>query len=245
MADREPPRSLCRLLIILVLFGAVVGYLESATVVYIRLLYEPIHQRLFPDRAPDDLFPAISFEQWEREAPPVARSPLLEASREIGTVVAVGLVAAAVFPTRRRWAAAFFLLAGVAGWAYYLGLKVLIGWPHTPSAWDLIFMVPVPSAGPVWAALAGYTAMVAAAAWFFWGEGAGRPLHAGRAGWTLLLAGAVVMAAPFFWDSRRLLAGDYPGPFQTWLLIAGLLLVLAGMTFAWRAGRTSWAGQKH
>ncbi|MFO0970219.1 MAG: hypothetical protein U0793_32110 [Gemmataceae bacterium] len=237
MPGKEPPRPLRRPLIILVLFGAVVGYLESATVVYIRLLYQPIHQRLFPDSAPDDLFPAFSLEQWEREAPPAARSPVLEASRETGTVVAVALVAAVAFPTRRCWAAAFFLVAGVSGWSYYLGLKALIGWPHTPYDWDLIFMVPVPSAGPVWAALTGYAAMVAVAAWFFWGEAASRPLHAGFVGWASLLAGTVVTAAPFFWDSRRLMAGDYPGPFQAWLLAPGLILILLGMTFACRRGR--------
>jgi hypothetical protein len=243
MSHNEPPQSLCRPLIVLVLLGAVVGYLESATVVYIRLLYQPIHQRLFPDSAPDDLFPAFSLEQWEREAPPAARSPVLEASRETGTIVAVALVAAATFRTRRRWTAAFFLMAGVSGWSYYLGLKALIGWPHTPSDWDLIFMVPVPSAGPVWAALAGYTAMVGTAGWFFQGELAGRPLHAGRVGWALLLAGATVMAVPFFWDTRRLMSGEYPGPFQAWLLVPGLLLVVARMTFAWRRAETPRQGE--
>ncbi len=236
MPDTERTRSLGRPLLMLLLFGAVVGYIESATVVYIRLLYEPIHQRLFPDRAPDDLFPSFSFEQWEREAPPYARSPLLEASREVGTVVAVALVAAAVFPTRRRWAAAFFLLAGVSGWSYYLGLKALIGWPHTPADWDLIFMVPVPSAAPVWAALAVYTVMAAAAVWFWCGEAAGRPQHAGRVGWALLLAGSVVTAVPFYWDTRRLIAGEYPGPFPGWMLAPGFLLILAGMVYAWRRG---------
>jgi hypothetical protein len=225
-----------RLLVILVLFGVVVGYLEAATVVYIRVMYEPMHKRLFPDRAPDDLFPAFSFEQWAREAPAYVRSPVMEVVREIGTVLALALVALAVAPTVRRWAATVFLLLGVTGWSFYLWLKVLMGWPHSLSDWDVIFIVPLPWVGPVWAPLAAYTAMAAAPGWFFWSEAVGRPLRAGPVGWLLLLAGGLVMMAPFCWDYQHLASGGYPRAFNGAVLAAGLLLVFAGLVFAWRRG---------
>jgi hypothetical protein len=36
---------------------------EAAAVVYIRVMYDPIQQRLFPDRPPGDLFLLYSIEQ--------------------------------------------------------------------------------------------------------------------------------------------------------------------------------------
>jgi hypothetical protein len=225
-----------RILVILVLFGVVVGYVEAATVVYIRIMYEPMHRRVFPDRAPDDLFPAFSFEQWAREAPAYVQSPVMEVVREIGTVLGLALVGLLVAPTLRRWSATVFLLLGVTGWSFYLSLKALMGWPHSLSDWDVIFLVPLPWVGPVWAALAAYTAMTAAAGWFFWSEAAGRPLRAGPVGWLFLLAGSLVMAVPFCWDYQHIAAGGYPRPFNAGLLAAGLLLVLTGLIIAWRRG---------
>lgn len=240
----EPSRPMSRLLVILVLFGVVLGYCEAATVVYIRIMYEPMHKRVFPDRAPDDLFPAFSFEQWAHEAPAYAQSPVLEVAREIGTVLGLVLVALAVSPTFRLWTATVFLLLGVTGWSFYFWLKVLMGWPHSPSDWDLIFIVPLPWVGPVWAALAAYTAMVVATGWFFWSEAAGRPLRAGPVGWLLLLTGSLVTAVPFCWDYQHIVAGGYPRPFNTALLAVGLLLVFMGLIFAWRRGAKGWPREK-
>src|SRR5690242_14826998 len=54
-----------RLWIGLVLCGIAFGYIEAAVVVYLRGFYEPMHQRLYPDRAPGDLLPLIPLEDWQ------------------------------------------------------------------------------------------------------------------------------------------------------------------------------------
>jgi hypothetical protein len=226
-----------RLLVILTLYAFITGYLEAATVTYTRVTYEAMHFRLFPDREPDDLMPLFSFEQWEKVAPAYLRSPLLEIFRETGTVVALGLVTLLVASTFRLWMATFFLMLGISGWSYYLWLKVMTGWPHTLSDWDLIFMVPIPMVSPVWAALVAYTVMLACAGWFFWSEAIGRPLHAGRVGWLLLVSGSIVAMTPFYWDVQHLLAGGYPRPFNAWVLAAGLLMVVGVLIYAGRRGR--------
>jgi len=209
----DPVRTTRRWLVSLVLFSVVIGFCEAATVTYIRIMYEPIHQRLHPDRAPDDLFPLLNSEQWATEAPPPARSPFLEVTREIATILGVVFVARAVMPTFRLGMAISFLMLGVIGWTYYLWLKLLTGWPHAVTDWDMIFLLPLPWIGPVWAALASYTAMIAACAWFFWAEAVGRPLHAGRVGWLLLAAGSLVTALPFWLDLQHIASGGYPRSF--------------------------------
>jgi hypothetical protein len=63
----HPPRpnsELRRVLTVLIVFGIVYGYVEAAAVVYIRIMMDPIHHRIFPTSAADDLFPLPSFEQW-------------------------------------------------------------------------------------------------------------------------------------------------------------------------------------
>ena len=50
---RTPPGVL-RVLAALLLFGAAFGCVEAAVVVYLRALYEPLHQQLHPGRAPGD-----------------------------------------------------------------------------------------------------------------------------------------------------------------------------------------------
>ena len=47
---REAP-VLPRVLTALLLFGIAFGYVEAAVVVYVRVLYEPLHQQLYPGRA--------------------------------------------------------------------------------------------------------------------------------------------------------------------------------------------------
>ena len=51
--------------------GISFGYIEAAVVVYLRGYYEPLHRRLYPERAAGDLLPLISLDAYETtEDPP-------------------------------------------------------------------------------------------------------------------------------------------------------------------------------
>jgi hypothetical protein len=217
---------------VLTLFGAVFGYVEAAAVVYIRVMYEPIHRRLFPDRAPDDLFPLFSFEQWAREGPAYAQGPGLKVGRELGTVLLVALVAWGVSRTVRHWFASFVLAFGLWDLSYYLWLKVPIGWPHSLLDWDLLFLVPLPWVGPVLAPPVVATAMAAAGGAFFWREAAGRPMRPRPLHWAAVLAGGLTIGAAFCWDFRNILADGPPNPFNWPLLVLGLAAGLTGFVHA-------------
>src|SRR5262245_19523992 len=88
--DRPSPPtevpSLTRVLAALLLFGVSFGYVEAAVVVYLRALYEPVHQRLHPGRAPGDLFPVIRLDQLEAEGPEHLRRLAAELAREAMTL---------------------------------------------------------------------------------------------------------------------------------------------------------------
>lgn len=97
----------------------------------------------------------------------------IEVARELATLVmlaAVGTLAGRTRLERLAWAAVVF---GVWDIAYYLGLRLIIGWPPTFDTWDTLFLVPAPWVGPVWAPLVVSAALVAA------GLAAARRLRAG------------------------------------------------------------------
>lgn len=228
-----PPSGLRRRLLILVLFGVAFGYVEAAAVVYIRVMYEPIHQRLFPDRAPDDLFPSFSPEQWSRVGPPPLRNPFFEVGREFATVLLVALLAWGLAHHAAQGFASFLLAFGVWDLCYYLWLRVLIGWPHSLFDWDLIFAAPLPWVGPVLAPLLVATILVVTAGLFFRQEAVGRPLRPRAGHWAAVLAGGLIVMAAFWWDWRNILASGVPHPFNWSVLAAGLLVGLAGFAHAW------------
>jgi hypothetical protein len=229
--DARSPDDLRRRLAVLVLFGVVFGYAEAATVVYIRMTLDPIHQRVFPDRAADDLFPLLTAEQWSREAPATATA-FLEISRELSTVLLVASVALATSRDVRQWFASFMLTFGVWDLFYYLWLRLLLGWPRTLQDWDLIFAAPLPWVGPVWAPLLVATVMVVSAGLFFRLEASPRPLRPRAMHWVAVLTGALMIMTAFWWDARHLLANGVPEWFNWPLLSAGLILGLAGFLHA-------------
>jgi hypothetical protein len=213
------------------MFGIVFAYVEAAAVVYIRATYNPVHQRVFPDSAPDDLFPLHTVEQWSREGPPDV-TPLMEIGRELGTVLLVALVALATSRDGRQWMASFMLAFGVWDIFYYLWLRALMGWPRSLLDWDLIFAAPLPWVGPVWAPLLVAVVMVATAGVFFWREAVGRPMRPRLGHWVTVLSGAVVIMTSFWWDARHLMANGLPVWFNWPLLHLGLGIGLAGFCHA-------------
>ena len=74
-----------------------------------------------------------------------------ELVRELATLVmlySVGWLAGSTSRTRLGYAAFAF---GVWDILYYVFLRVMTGWPRSLSDWDILFLIPLPWWGPVWA----------------------------------------------------------------------------------------------
>jgi hypothetical protein len=75
----------------------------------------------------------------------------MEVAREACTLI---LLAAAAWLAGRRLAdrlGAFLVLFGIWDLTYYVVLWLVIGWPPSLRTWDILFLIPVPWAAPVWA----------------------------------------------------------------------------------------------
>ena len=224
-----------RTLTALVLFGAAFGYVEAAAAIYLRVIYEPVHRRVFPDSPAGDLFPLVPLDRLQAEEPQGMHWLAIELGREAATLVmlaAVGLLLARSF---RQGFAAFLIAFGVWDLFYYVFLKLLIGWPDSVLAWDLLFLLPVPWAGPVLAPVLVALGMVGAGSVMLFSAMRGRPLRLGRVHWVGLVAGGLVVVAAFCWDYPNLMAGGEPNAFKWPVFLSGSAVGLVAFSHAWRA----------
>ncbi|HWE51303.1 MAG TPA: hypothetical protein VG273_16040 [Bryobacteraceae bacterium] len=210
-----------RAVAVLLLFGAAFGYLEAAVVTYLRILHEPARLQYYPGRPSSELFPLLTLEQLQ-SAPDQQKTLFVEIGREAATNVMLAAIALAVASNARQWAAAFAIAFGVWDIAFYAGLKLLLDWPASLLTWDILFLIPLPWAGPVIAPMLVSGAMIAAGIWCLSREEAGKPLRVG--GWHTagVLAGALVIIVSFTLDYRNLLAGGMPHPFNWGVFGLGL-----------------------
>jgi hypothetical protein len=114
----------------LIVFGIAMGLLEAVIVVYIRQIYYPFGFE----------FPLKIFEP---------KFYYIEILREIATIImliAIGVLAGKNFLQRFC-----YFLFSFAVWDifYYVGLKLLLGWPLSILTWDILFLIPITWAAPM------------------------------------------------------------------------------------------------
>jgi hypothetical protein len=231
--------GLTRIVTGLVLFGASFGYVEAAVVVYLRALYEPIHQRVYPQAAPGALFPLIPEYRLAEEGPGPMRWLVTELFREAATLIMLAAVALAAAGNARQWFAAFLIAFGTWDIFFYIFLKVLLDWPASLLELDLLFLLPVPWVGPVLAPVLVAVSMIGAGVVALGRDLAGRPVRLSGLQWAAVAAGGLIVILAFCWDFRNTSAGGAPNPFPWPLFALGEGLGLAGFLHALWAARRS------
>lgn len=117
-----------KLLLVLV-FGIAMGFLESVVVVYLRKLYYP-HDFRVHLAIPSGIVHVEMF-------------------REMMTIIMIAVVATLVGEDKFRRFYYFIYLFGIWDIFYYVGLKMILNWPGSFFAWDILFLVPVEWMSPV------------------------------------------------------------------------------------------------
>jgi hypothetical protein len=199
-------------------FALAMAYLESAVVVYLRAALGHGTGDIFPI----DLSNDSSLLGW------------IEIGREAATLVmiaSVGIITGRSGLERLAWAAVVF---GVWDIGYYWWLWVLSGWPPDIATWDLLFLIPLPWAGPVWAPVAVSAALVG-----FGLAMAGRcrrdgPPRISAAQLGTLLVGGVVVIASFLTNATLVLDGGVPVEFAWPIFAAGMAIGIAAAVWILR-----------
>lgn len=202
-------------------YAVAMAFLESAVVVYLQRALGIETGVLFPLRDPAG----------------VGDLAAIEVGREAATLVmlaAVGWIAGRSGLERLAWTAVAF---GTWDLCYYVWLWVFVGWPPSLGTWDLLFLLPVPWAGPVLA-----PALVSVALVGFGLAAAGRlrrgaTVHAGRMQVTAGVMGGLVVILAFCWNAQLLLQGGVPTDFPWAVFGAGMALAAWGALMSLRPRR--------
>ena len=221
-----------RLFIWMTVFFIAMAFLESAVVVYLRALYYPNGFEL--TLVPMD--------------PLLVRTEVL---RELATLIMLLAPAALVTRSAMERFAWFCFGFGVWDIFYYVWLKVLLDWPGSLATPDLLFLIPVPWVGPVWAPCLISSGLIVLAVLLLRHAAAAPKRSLGGMTWFSLVSGAGLMILSFLivplsssFDLASMMNGkgspletgpmsmDYPWP---WLVL-GLLISSYGL---WRIRRGS------
>lgn len=214
------PLHLKRAVLAIVFFGVAFGYVEAAVVVYLRELSRPAVVRIHPSQTAVDLFPLLPPAALKASVnPPLWKILKIELGREAATLVMLAALALVIGETSTDTVAAFLLAFGIWDIAFYGFLKIFLGWPASLLTWDLLFLVPVPWAGPVLAPVIVSVTMIVTGYLTLRRSAGDRPLRLRNLHWLGILAGGAIIVLSFTWNFRRLLDGGTPHHFN-WILFA-------------------------
>ena len=202
------------------LFGIAFAFVESSIVVYLRALYYP-EGLTFPLKM-------ISQEHL-----------VVELVREMATIVM--LIVVGVIAGAKRWEKFGYSLVAFGIWDifYYVWLKATLDWPRTLIDWDVLFLIPVPWLGPVFAPLVLALFFAMCGAVMVIRSAKGLQFQPTLSSHLLSIIATIAVIYSFTHESPPLLQGKSPSPYPYGLLIISLVLYLAGFLLACRgASRT-------
>ena len=202
-----------RRLLIVVLFSIAFAYIESAVVVYLRVIFHP-----------DGFsFPMPVFELnplWKRLI-------LTEAGREAATMVIIATGAwlfGRIAQERLAYGLAIFAVWDIF---YYVWLAALINWPASLMDWDILFLIPMAWASPVLCPVLVSAAMFAAAVIILWRGEKDRPVRLGRGNGIAMIAGCGIIVVSFCIGGSHITKPDYADYFWWPLFTAGYVVAIA------------------
>jgi hypothetical protein len=217
-ADRTAVRWRARL-VALAAFAVAMGYLEAASVVYLREVYGMT----------DPLQGLPAEPAW---------LITVEVGREAATIVMLAAAGWMAGWQRASRIGGFLVAFGIWDIAYYGWLRVMVGWPLGLADWDLLFLVPVPWWGPVWAPILAAALFVVVGAALMSGAAAGvdhrvdvRSAVLAGIGSVLALGTVMAPALAALPDGMEAVADARPGTFAWPVYVGGWGLV------AWAGAR--------
>lgn len=191
-----------RNLIWLIIWGIGFALIEAAVVVYLRKIYYPTGFQ-FPV-APVD---------WDIAG--------VEIAREAATLIVMWAVAELSQVRFQQKLAVFMVLFGIWDFFYYLFLKIISGWPESLATLDVVFLIPRPWVGPIWAPVLISLGLVYAGVSVLRDAEKGVAIRYDKKFWFLEIAAGVVIIASFLQAGAHLISETTPDPFPWYLFLAG------------------------
>lgn len=163
------------------LFAIAMGFLESAVVIYLRELYYK------------DGF------QFPLRPMPLSLAAV-EVLREAATVIMLIGIGILAGKTKLQRFAFFSLAFAVWDIFYYVFLYVFLGWPQSLFTWDILFLIPMPWVGPVWAPCLLSLLMIVGSVFTIIKVQSNHLFSLPARDWLFLVSGSILCILAFMWD---------------------------------------------
>ncbi len=197
------------------IFAVAMAYVESAVVVYLRMIFHP--------------------EGFEFPLKKIINDPhiIVEVYREAATLVM--LTAVSVIAGKKFWERfGYFIIAfGIWDIFYYVWLKVILDWPASIFDWDVLFLIPVTWIGPVIAPVSVSIIMIVCGILLVDAGQKGTEFKPVFISYIILLAGTGVLLYSFMSDTNATTNMEMPKPYRYDLLIIGDVLFIASFLISY------------
>ena len=152
---------------------------------------------------------------------------LTEIGREAATIVLI-FTGAWLFGRNRQQRFAYFMVI-FAVWDifYYVWLKVLLDWPATIMDWDILFLIPVTWASPVFYPVLISMTMLVFAVVILCCNCFARPIKTTVWNWLAFFLSALIVIESFCIGGMHITESDYASYFYPGLFTVGYLISLA------------------
>ncbi len=172
-----------------ILFSIAMGFMESAVVIYLRELYYKTGFQ-FPLQPID---------------PKIARVEFL---RELATIIMLVGIGYTAGKNKLQRFAYFSLSFAIWDIFYYVFLYFFLGWPQSLSTWDILFLIPFPWVGPVWAPCLLSLLMIVGSCFIIRKIDSNENYKIPLKYWVILITGALICILSFMLDYIQVTAGD-------------------------------------
>ena len=188
----------------LTVWGISFGMIEAAVVYYLRQIYYP----------GDFQFPAVLMDDSIMK---------VELAREAVTIIMLWAAAELSRKTLAGKIAVFMFLFGVWDIFYYVFLKIMIGWPEALTTWDILFLLPLVWAGPVWAPILVSMVLITCAIILLNLDEKEIILKLSLPYWAGEMAAAVLIVLSFILPGLKVAAGQIPDSYPWYIFLLGLI----------------------
>lgn len=216
----------------LTLFAIAMGLMETAVVVYLRLIY-------YPDGFS---FPLIPINQ---------NIITIEILREAATLIM--LIGIGIFTGRSKTEKFGFFIYAFAIWDifYYIFLKVFLGWPVSIFTWDVLFLIPVTWVGPVAGPVINSITMIVLALLINYFTSGLKKVWIKTSEWLFFILGSLIIIISYTEDYISFMLKEFnfidllnwqmsdqlmeyssvyiPESFSWWIFVIGEILIISGI----------------
>lgn len=148
---------------------------------------------------------------------------LTEIAREFATLVLMYALAQLAFRGRIQRFAAYIIIFGVWDIFYYVFLKIILAWPASIFTWDILFLLPYPWVGPVWAPVLVSLALIWAGILILLREDSQKPLKISKQFWIVEISCGLIIITSFIIPGQVVLANEIPQLYPWYLFFLGFI----------------------